>query len=461
MVGLRCSIAPRLPGPLRPAVGRLRQCPDAGRGTRQRARRMAGLGRRPVEHPLLSARPDQCGQLQRFEAGVAVERRPLRQRRVLPHHAALRQRPAVHGGHHPPGRDGARSRHRRDALDVAAGRRHPLAEGAPPVRRPRAGVLDRREGGTGHRGHSRLSPGLARRQDRHPRSPVRPERHRGSDGRTGPAAGAARGGRLRPAHHQRRRPGPEGPARRNLGSQDPDRRRRHHRHRSGARRDRQQLAGHRGERRDRGGQLRGPRLLPDPAAQPPRLHPRIRRAHRQAALEIQPDSPAGGVRRRHLEERHEDRHRGGGEERRVGHLLRRSGAGPGVHPGRDAADGRIRRPPAGEQPVRQQPGGDRREDRQAALALPVRAPRHLGLRQPDGAQPARRDGGREAAQGGGADHQAGLRVRARPRHRGADLAHRRDAGAPERRARASRPGPPSRFPASRRPTPSRGSRSRT
>ena len=35
-------------------------------------------------------------------------------------------------------RRGDRSRERRDALDVAAGRRHPLAEGAAPVRRPRA-----------------------------------------------------------------------------------------------------------------------------------------------------------------------------------------------------------------------------------------------------------------------------------------------------------------------------------
>ena len=121
--------------------------------------------------PLLAARSDQRRQLQLAEGRLAVERRRVRQRRVLPHHAALRQRPAVHSRDDAPRRGRARSRERRDAVDVAARRRHPLAEGAAPVRRARTRVLDRRHERARHRGHAGLPPGVARREDR--RCPIR------------------------------------------------------------------------------------------------------------------------------------------------------------------------------------------------------------------------------------------------------------------------------------------------
>ena len=76
---------------------------------------------------------------------VAVERRRVRRRRVLPHDAALRERTAVHRRHHAP--------HRRPRSIPDNGETlwmwrldegHPLAEGAAPVRRPRPRLLDRR-----------------------------------------------------------------------------------------------------------------------------------------------------------------------------------------------------------------------------------------------------------------------------------------------------------------------------
>ena len=89
-------------------------------------------------------------------------------RRVLSHHAAVRERPAVHRGDHAPRGDGDRSGDRRDALDVAPRRRHSLAEGAAPVRRSRSDVLDRRQRGARDRRDAGLPPGVARREDRRP-----------------------------------------------------------------------------------------------------------------------------------------------------------------------------------------------------------------------------------------------------------------------------------------------------
>ena len=58
---------------------------------------------------------------------------------------------------------------------------------------------------------------------------------------------------------------------------------------------------------------------------------------------------------------------------------------------------RVRRPSSRRQPVRQQPRRARREDRQAEVALPDGASRHLGLRHADGAEPARHHGRRQAS----------------------------------------------------------------
>ena len=67
--------------------------------------------------------------------------------------------------------------------------------------------------------------------------------------------------------------------------------------------------------------------------------------------------------------------------------------------------------------------------------LPDGAPRPVGLRQPGGAEPARRHRRRPAREGGGAGQQAGVRLHVRPGHRDAAVADRRAAGAALRRAR--------------------------
>ena len=170
--------------------------------------------------------------------------RCVRRRRVLPHDAALRERPAVHRRDDAPQRVRDRSRDRQDAVEVGARRRHPLAEGAAPVRRTRPRVLDRRRE-RARRSSSR--PAITwRRSTRRPASPIR------SSARTASSismeGSACRSCRSRwttpgPLDDQRRRAGAQGQAGRERGIADnEDRRRRHHRHRSGARADRRQLA---------------------------------------------------------------------------------------------------------------------------------------------------------------------------------------------------------------------------
>ena len=152
-------------------------------------------------------------------------------------------------------------------------------------------------------------------------------------------------------------------------------------------------------------------------------------------MEVQPHSGARRVWRRHVEEGHQDRHAGRWQERRVGDLLGGSRSRPRLHPGRHAAQRRVRRPSSRRQPVRQQPRRARREDRQAAVAFPDGPSRYLGLRHADGAEPDGHHGRRESPEGRGADDQAGLDLHVRSRDRSADLADAGDAGAEERRAR--------------------------
>ena len=78
----------------------------------------------------------------------------------------------------------------------------------------------------------------------------------------------------------------------------------------------------------------------------------------------------------------------------------------------------------GRGPLRREPGGARREDRQAQVALPVHQARHLGLGPAVRADPGRRDDRRQAAQDRHAAEQAGLAVRVRPRDGRTDLAVR-------------------------------------
>ena len=99
----------------------------------------------------------------------------------------------------------------------------------------------------------------------------------------------------------------------------------------------------------------------------------------------------------------------------------------------------------------------RRRHRQARLALPVRAPRPVGLRPSGRAEPARHHGRRQAHQGRRADHQAGVRLHVRSRHRPADLADRGAPGAAVRRAGRARRRRRSRFRPSRRRSNTRAS----
>ena len=111
---------------------------------------------------------------------------------------------------------------------------------------------------------------------------------------------------------------------------------------------------------------------------------RVRRAHRQAALDVQHDSAAGRVRQRHVGERVVGRQR---QRRRVDADHRRRRARPRVPAGRDADVGLLRRPSARQQPVRREPRLRRSEDRPAQVALPARAPSALELRHVVGADP--------------------------------------------------------------------------
>ena len=88
----------------------------------------------------------------------------------------------------------------------------------------------------------------------------------------------------------------------------------------------------------------------------------------------------------------------------------------------------------GREPLRHQPARARRAHRQAALALPARAPRPVGLRHQLGAAADDHRQGRQAPRRGGAGRQDRLPLRVRPGDRRADLADRRTARADERDA---------------------------
>ena len=128
--------------------------------------------------------------------------------------------------------------------------------------------------------------------------------------------------------------------------------------------------------------------------------PRLRRAHRQAAVDVPDHSRARRSRQRDVGERLVGVHR---QHRRVGADLGRRGAGHGL-PAGGAADARLlRRRAAGQQAVRREPRRGRLPDRRAQVALPAGAPRHLGHGHPVRADPRRHprqrphDQGRRAA----------------------------------------------------------------
>ena len=108
--------------------------------------------------------------------------------------------------------------------------------------------------------------------------------------------------------------------------------------------------------------------------------------------------------------------------------------GTGVPAGRIADRRLLRRPSARQRAVRREPGRGRSENRQAQVALPAGAPRHLGHGHSLRADPGRHHGQRPDRQGGRAADQAGVPVCLRSRDRQADLADRGAAGAEGRRA---------------------------
>ena len=112
------------------------------------------------------------------------------------------------------------------------------------------------------------------------------------------------------------------------------------------------------------------------------------------------------------------------QHRRLGAAERRRRTRLRLRPGGDADRRFLRRPPARQQPVRRKPGLPGRAHREARLALPAGASRHVGLGSAHRADPARYHRRRQAHQGRRADHQAGLGLRLRPRDRQAGVADR-------------------------------------
>ena len=241
------------------------------------------------------------------------------------------------------------------ALDAATGEMlwmHSIDEGKRGAAAPRqlSGrglvVLDRRQGGAHPLRHARLPAGRARREDRPARRRLRQERHRRSE--------AGRSIRRSISSPARSACTPRPSSSKNVD---------HHR------------------RRAPGGR-RAARARP------------TRRAT-SAASTCAPASACGSstpfrarrVRQRHVGEGLVDLHR---QHRRLGADERRRGARPRLPAGR-AADRRLLRRPSSRATACSARASSRvdLEDRQAQVALPARAPRHLGPRHPVRADPGR------------------------------------------------------------------------
>ena len=119
----------------------------------------------------------------------------------------------------------------------------------------------------------------------------------------------------------------------------------------------------------------------------------------------------------------------------LGPRHRGSRVGPVLHPDGIGDERLLRRVSSREQPLRELGGCARCEDGKARLALPVDAPRHLGLRPADRADPRGHHRGGPSSQGRRPAHQAGIRLRPGPRDGQAGVAHRGAAGAEVRCAR--------------------------
>ncbi len=233
-----------------------------------RHRRVALLRRRPAQPSLLAAGAGDRRQFQHARSRLALQdRQPGPAPRIQARrHAAGRQRRALYHGRDATRGGGARRGNRRAALGALGARRGPRGGITPSTVGAWCGVLDRREGRTDPVRHHRLPPRGARCQDRRAHPLVRQGRHRRSEGRGRVRQGAAdrsRGGRNRTARDAGRHQGRRGDDRRG------DARRRHAK-------DAQQHQG---------------------------SGARLRRAHRQEALDVQHDSASRRVRQRHVGKR--------------------------------------------------------------------------------------------------------------------------------------------------------------
>ena len=112
----------------------------------------------------------------------------------------------------------------------------------------------------------------------------------------------------------------------------------------------------------------------------------VPRAHRRVGLVVQPDSPTGRVRQRHLGR---PQLGPGGSHQCLGADVPRRGAGAALPAGRHAEQRLLRRTPVGRQPLRRSGRLPRRPHRRAGVALPDRPPRPLGLRPAGGADAPR------------------------------------------------------------------------
>ena len=181
---------------------------------------------------------------------------------------------------------------------------------------------------------------------------------------------------------------------------------------------------------------------------PLRRHPRLGRAHRQAAEVDLPHRAAGrragrrDVGRRQLEEPLRHQHVVVLHRRRRARpaSTRRSGRRP---PTTTAAIARGRTSTATR-------SSRSTRHRRAEVAPAARPPRPVGLRPAGRAHAHRRAPRRPDHSGGGRDDQDDAALHLRPRDRRADLRHRGAAGAEEHRARRGRRGRRSRFRSSRR-----------
>ena len=142
------------------------------------------------------------------------------------------------------------------------------------------------------------------------------------------------------------------------------------------------------------------------------LRPRLRRADRQAALDLPHDSAAGEFGNDTWEK---DSWSYTGNAGVWAQMSVDEELGLRLPAGRAADRRLLRRPSSRRRPVRREPRRARPEDRQAQVALPARAPRHLGHGHPVRADPRGHHRQRPADQGGRAADQAGLAVRVRSR----------------------------------------------